>query len=89
VSVSTAVSIGLAYVVQDAGVSPSGDTQIRVTGRDVVWLPQTLDDYLALPEHEAATCPKCEWAGVMMHRDVCVCVRCEYRWRWPFTVGGD
>lgn len=49
----------------------------------------TLAEYLALPEHESAACPRCAWSGVVMLRELCECAKCGYRWRWPFTAGMD
>lgn len=71
----TTASIGVGIAVQPVGRAP-------------VWLPQTPEEYLALPEHETATCPRCESSGVAFHNDVGQC-RCGYRWRWPSGMGLD
>jgi len=59
-------------------------------------LPKTLNEWLALPEHETPYCPRCP--GTSQYRvvgysyaDVWICSddACGYRWRWPGIVGGD
>ena len=82
-SVSTTANSTLGIAYSDAGLSPAGDTLVVRTGYGVTWLPTTLDDWLALPEHETVICPECNHTGVMIHGDVCRCVRCGHGWRWP------
>lgn len=87
--IGTMATVLTGYAVQEAGIAPSGDTRVVVTGYDLAFVPTTLDEYLALPEHETAVCPRCDGTGVMMHRDLCRCAACGYRWRWPAAVGMD
>lgn len=44
--------------------------------------PQTLDEYMALPIHHGAICPRCQSGGVAIRGEICQC-RCGVRWRWP------
>jgi hypothetical protein len=40
----------------------------------------------ALPVHETAVCPKCNWAGVTIRGEQLDCHQCDYRWRWPYVA---
>ena len=88
-SSGTASNVCIGYAVADAGLTPAGDTAVAITGRAVTQWPDSLAEYMALPEHDSPTCPECKWAGVIMVRELCECCRCGFRWRWPFTVGMD
>lgn len=82
---STSANMSLGYVVTAVDDEHAEIGRMDFTSN----LPETVHEYVALPERDSVICERCESRTTLVVRDVVTCRRCGSRWRWPLAIGRD